>query len=158
MHTRQMISELLWPHRIACQKLLPLVYAGPFARGLASQQHLHCPCLSKLKGQAACAHQAVETYVTAYFVHVPTAPAARRQSSFIHRHDCGCSNGLAAKRTDRARQNFSHIHNAFGYAFSYPNAPPPNYTYRSHKPPVPQRTAHNRKRNKKIQKTHTKKP
>lgn len=81
-----------------------------------------------------------------------------QQRSFIHTAPPQRPKRASGRRTDRACQNFSHIHNAVNSASLLPKRSPTQLHPPLLKPPVPQRTVHNRKRNKKIQKIHTKAP
>lgn len=58
------------------------------------------------------------------------------QRSFIHRYRLRRPEA-ASGRTDRACQNFSHIHNGFDDALSSPNAQPPNHTHQLSQPRFP---------------------
>jgi hypothetical protein len=83
-------------------------------------------------------------------------PPAMSLQSFIHRHGCASPNGLAHAQTEPARISPTYI-------TPLTTLPPPQPLNHHTHPPLsqprfPQWTVHNRKRNKKIQKTHSKKP
>jgi hypothetical protein len=105
----------------------------------------------------ACTNQCRRTSLRTLFAR--QLPASdRSQSSFIHRHDCAVSNGLAAgAQTEPARISPTYI-TPLTTLFPNPNAQPPNYTYRSHKPRFPSGPHITEKETKKYRKPTQKSP